>query len=107
MIVNGLSQIRTAVENQAELQKLQKATQQFEAMFLKDLLKSMRKGVKETQFASVPGKEMFRDMLDETVATKASESGGVGIADYLFEAMKNQVIRSTVNTNSQKNMVNP
>lgn len=93
MTIPNLSSMGVAIEAAPQLAELKKASEQFESMFIKDMLKTMRKSFKETHIGEVPGREMFRDMLDDTMATKASESGGVGIAQYLYDSTKNQVLR--------------
>lgn len=68
----------------SEKQKLQakKVSQDFEAMFVGLLLKSMRSTVKENKETGGGGhgEEAFRSMLDQEYATAAVKKGGFGLA---------------------------
>ncbi len=98
MTITNLSSVGAVAQAAPKLAELKKATQQFESMFIKDMLKSMRKGFKETHFGEVPGREMYRDMLDDEMASKAAETGGVGIGQYLFDSTKNEILRQVTAT---------
>ncbi len=85
-----------------KLAELKQATEQFESMFIKDLLKTMRQGQKDTLFGKTPGKDNYQDMLDDKIATKTSEGTGVGIAHYLYNATKNSVLLQISSKNNLK-----
>ena len=75
--------------------KLKKACQDFEAIFLHHMLKTMRSSIPEGGLIEAgAGEKVFRDMLDETWAKQLSERGGIGIARMLYEDMKKQPERS-------------
>jgi Rod binding domain-containing protein len=63
------------------------AAQQFEAIFLRQLLKGMEKGSginkQEQGFAG----EMYRSMLVGTLADNASEGGGIGLSDLVLQSL--------------------
>ena len=72
--------------------KLQEACQQFEQMFLTNMMKEMRKaGPKGGMFGNSAGSDQFADMMDQERAKEWSQNGGVGLASMLFEQMKNQM----------------
>lgn len=77
-----------------ELAKLKKATDGFEAVFLKKLFSQMRSSVKETQFGQTFGKEIYNDMFDEAMANAAAKSKTLGMGDMLYRQMAPKVIRS-------------
>ena len=63
------------------------AAEQAEAMFVRSLLKEMRKALPEDSLLNSPEMAMFHDMLDDNLATQISESGQLGLAAALEEAM--------------------
>ncbi len=68
--------------------KLKEACQDFEAIFLSFLMKSMRKTVTESDlFGSRKEENTFRDMLDIEICSKASKSNTAGIADMLYKQL--------------------
>jgi peptidoglycan hydrolase FlgJ len=73
-----------ADKSQGELEKLRKATDGFEALFLKKLFSQMRSTVTETQFGQTFGKEIYNDMFDEAMANAASKSKTLGLSDMLY-----------------------
>ncbi|MBI3926731.1 MAG: rod-binding protein [Armatimonadetes bacterium] len=80
----ALSPSRAAEEN-----KLQEACQQFEALFLTQMMAQMRKTV--PQGGLLDGgqqQEMFMGMLDQERAKMWSQEGGIGLANMLFNQMR-------------------
>jgi flagellar protein FlgJ len=72
---------RRAGENPAQVKKV---AQEFEAMFVGMMLKSMRETVgKDKITGGGHGEETFRSLLDQEYATQATKSGGVGLARML------------------------
>lgn len=75
-----------------EEKQLQEACEQFEEMFLMQMMKEMRKaGPKGGMFGDGQGSEQFADMLDQERAKDWSQNGGVGLASMMFEQMKQQM----------------
>jgi peptidoglycan hydrolase FlgJ len=61
-----------------------KVAQEFEAMFVGMMLKSMRETVgKEKLTGGGHGEETFRSLLDQEYATAATRNGGVGLASMI------------------------
>ncbi len=76
-------------------EEIKKAAQAFEAYFISSLLKEMRKTVPEESFLrSGPGKEIYEALLDETLAEKMSERGGIGLTKLLVKKMTDQASSS-------------
>ena len=70
--------------------KLKKACEDFEAIMVTYLFKSMR----ETSFKSEPeaeefgsGKGLYEGMMDETVAAEMSHHQGMGLAKLLYQQL--------------------
>ena len=73
--------------------KLREACQDFEAVFLNHLLKSMRKTVtKSDLFGSSKEEEFFQEMMDYEVAKSISEKNSMGIADMLYKQLRGDML---------------
>jgi flagellar protein FlgJ len=68
---------------------LKKATQQFEAYFLDELLKEMRKTVpKDTLLKDQSNQqEIFRDMMDQDMADNMSKRGDFGLGKMMYDQL--------------------
>ncbi|HLV02532.1 MAG TPA: rod-binding protein, partial [Acidobacteriota bacterium] len=65
---------------------LTKAAQEFEALFVAQLLKIMREsGLSSELFGSAPEQEIYREMMDQEVARALVAKGGLGLARMLEE----------------------
>jgi len=73
----------------AEETKLKEACQQFEEMFLTQMMKQMRKTAPQGgMFGGSQSEKQFEEMLDQERAKSWSQEGGVGLASMMFEQMK-------------------
>ena len=71
--------------------ELLKACQDFEAVFLHQMLKEMRKTVpKEGIIPESNEQDVFTTMFDEEVAKTMSKQGGFGLAEMLFEQLRDK-----------------
>jgi len=71
--------------------KLQEACKQFETLFLTQMFAQMRKSAGSSGvMGGGKGEEMFQGMLDEERAKNWAQEGGVGLANLLFQQMKQQ-----------------
>jgi len=91
--LNGLNAIRQkSKESNSESKKaaLQEAAQQFEAIFMKMLLKSMRKAQEvlesDSPFNSQSTK-FYRDMHDQQMAVELSSNGTLGLSDLIVRQL--------------------
>jgi peptidoglycan hydrolase FlgJ len=64
--------------------KLEKAAKAFEAVFMRQLLGSMRQGGFGDELMSNSGVEQFQEMADARTADSLAERGSLGIADMLL-----------------------
>jgi Rod binding domain-containing protein len=65
--------------------KLYKAAQDFEAIFVKQMLNSMRKTVDKSGFVDGGmAEEIFEDMLYDEYAAKMTRVAGFGLADQIY-----------------------
>ncbi len=81
----GINAQQTGADKQT--QKLKKACQDFEAIFLNNLFKSMRQTVpKSDLFGSTKDEEFFTEMMDSEVAQAASKQKSIGISGHALSS---------------------
>lgn len=68
--------------------RLRDAAQKLEATFLAEMLKSAGLGAAPKAFGGGTGEDQFASFLREAQAREMVESGGIGLAQSLFEALK-------------------
>jgi flagellar protein FlgJ len=75
-----------AVKDRAALKK---ACQDFEAIFIQSMFKSMRKTVPEGGiFKGDHATEMYQDMIDQDIASQISRRQSLGLADQMYRQME-------------------
>lgn len=68
----------------AEVARTRRAAQDFEALFVHQILASMRQAsVAGGGLLSGSGQKLYQDMMDDEVARAVSRAGGLGLADLL------------------------
>jgi Rod binding domain-containing protein len=68
---------------------LRDATQEFESLFIAQMMKSMRGTVPQSGLmGSDSGQGIFREMLDQELSRQIAFAGGFGIGDMLYEQLK-------------------
>jgi len=81
----GLARGQSRVDKSS---KLYKVSQEFEAIFIKQMLNVMRKSVSKTGLMDGGmAEEIFEDMLYDEYAQKMAESGSFGIADMIYRQL--------------------
>jgi peptidoglycan hydrolase FlgJ len=68
--------------------KLWKAAQDLEANFLAEMLKSAGFGAPRESFGGGAGEDQFASFLRQSQAEQMVKAGGIGLAESLFEALK-------------------
>ena len=77
---------------EAELHKLREASQDFEAIFIKQMLDAMRKTLpKGGLLHGGMAENIFEDMLYEERSKLMAKTGSIGIADMLYNRYKDTV----------------
>ncbi|MEE2003055.1 flagellar assembly peptidoglycan hydrolase FlgJ [Alkalimonas sp. MEB108] len=87
--INSLQQIRQSA-GQDEKQALRQAAEQFEAIFMNMLLKSMREANAHFEADGMMHSEttrFYRDMHDNQLASDLSQSGSLGLADLIVQQL--------------------
>jgi len=67
---------------------LRAAAQQFESMFLQEMMRSMRQATIKSDLLESNALETFEGMFDKEVALQMAKRGGMGLADMLVQQMK-------------------
>ncbi|SLN63212.1 rod-binding protein [Roseisalinus antarcticus] len=68
--------------------RLRDAAQRLEAAFLSEMLKTAGLGKARDAFGGGAGEEQFGSFLVDEQARAMVEAGGIGLAESLFEALK-------------------
>jgi peptidoglycan hydrolase FlgJ len=84
---SGLEKLKGAVRQQ-DPGALRQVAQQFESLFAKMMLKSMRKAIgKDPIFGSDQG-EMYQGMFDDQLSLELTRGHGLGLADMLMKQLR-------------------
>ncbi|GAB6060395.1 peptidoglycan DD-metalloendopeptidase family protein [Desulfonatronum parangueonense] len=75
--------------------KLRKASQDFEALLLHQLLKQMRATVPKEGLLHGKGEEFWQSHFDMEMATVMARSGGIGLGDMIFEQLRQTQVQAT------------
>jgi flagellar protein FlgJ len=69
--------------------RLKKATEDFEAIFIQSMFKSMRKTIPESGFIEKSaGHDIYRDMMDAEIAKEISRRQSMGLAAQMYRQME-------------------
>lgn len=95
--VQRVEQVRAEQETNED-KKLKQAAQEFESIFLAQLLSKMRESVTKTDFLGAQSTSMkiFNGMLDEQYALRMAESGQVGLAEMIIEQLTGASSKSSI-----------
>ena len=78
----------------AEEISARRAADEFEAIFISQMLKSMSVGVKtDGPFGGGQSEEIYRDLMNEQLGKSISGKGGIGMSDAIYrEILKSQEV---------------
>lgn len=80
----------------ADKKALRKASQEFEAIFIQRIWEQMRNTVPKDSYLHSDEKEMYMSMFDEKISIEMAKSGGIGLADLIFNQLSGQVEKSNI-----------
>ena len=80
----------TATSQAGDKTALRKAAEQFEALFIQEMLKTMRQTVEKDENTTSAHMETYESMLDRELALQMSKRGTVGVADMLVTHLERQ-----------------
>lgn len=71
-----------------------RAADEFEAIFISQMLKSMSVGVKtDGMFGGGQSEEIYKDLMNEELGKVMTNKGGIGMSDAIYrEILKNQEV---------------
>lgn len=70
---------------------LRQATQEFESIFIAQMMKEMRSTVPHSELLGSDSEQgMFREMLDQELSRRIAGTGGFGIGDLLYQQLAAQ-----------------
>jgi len=88
--------------NDKDLTKLKEASQEFEAYFINTLFKEMRKTIQDGGLVEKSqARTTFEGMLDEEMSKSISKTGGLGLADMIYNNMLKVYSTSTPENDSE------
>lgn len=98
-MINGTAPTTPAVATDPikakQLDKLRDAAQQFEAVFLRQMISSMRQASLGDDILGSEASNQFRDMGDARTADEMAKKGTLGVAEMLLKQFAPQVTAST------------
>ncbi|MBM7865369.1 hypothetical protein GTO89_01120 [Heliobacterium gestii] len=78
----------TEAEKEKERKRLRNSCQEFEALFLQQMLKGMRSTVvKSDLIEEAPGRKIWESMLDEEYAKQMAKREEIGLAKMLYKEL--------------------
>lgn len=86
----------TAAPNKA----LEEVASQFEALFLQQMMKSMRDAVPKGDLMNSDHMETFQSMADQQMSLRLSREGGIGLARMLVEQLQTRGLVSEARSGS-------
>ena len=76
-------------KKEADLEKLRESTREFEAIYVMEMFKSMRKTIPENGLIKKDSAmKLYQEMMDMELARKTSEGDGMGIGLAMYNQMK-------------------
>ncbi len=91
---DGLGQLKAQARQDAK-GALRETAQQFEALFLQMMMKSMREAIVKSDDSEDSGKATFEGMFDREVSVQMAKRNTVGLADMLVKNMPQAETPST------------
>ena len=95
-------------EKKIDREKLKKACSDFEALFLAQTLKIMRQTIPQNGLlGNGPGKEVYQGFMDQELAKKISQRGGVGLGEKLYRQVLQREEKSGAATQEGRQETGP
>ena len=82
------TQALPSIPQNADLNKLRDTAQEFEAVFLSQMMKPMFEGIEtDGPFGGGQAEQMWRSLMVDEYGKSIAKSGGIGIADAVMSEM--------------------
>ena len=85
----SITQSKGIQTNLSKEEQARQAAQEFESVFLSQMLEGMFEGVGDDEFGDSYAQNTYRSLLTETYADEITKSGGIGIADSVMRELIN------------------
>lgn len=79
----GATLVANPAVTKADERRLREAAREIEAVFVQQLLKTMRQASPVGGVLSGTGQRVYQDMMDEQLGRAMAKGGGLGLADML------------------------
>ena len=86
----GLGQLKGQARQDAK-SATRETAQQFEAMFIQMMMKSMREASMKDEENQSSGMDTFENMFDKEISVQMAKRGAMGVADFMAKAVKQQI----------------
>jgi Rod binding domain-containing protein len=87
---DGLGQLKGQARQDAKAATRETA-QQFEALFIQMMMKSMREASMKDEENQSSGMDTFMNMFDKEISVQMAKRGAMGVADFMAKAVKQQI----------------
>ena len=82
-------QLDQSAKKTRDLESLRQSTQEFEALYINEMFKAMRKTIPESGLIEKGmSQAIYQEMLDMERARTASEGKGIGLGNAMFEQLR-------------------
>lgn len=82
-----------SLKKSKDLKALRESTREFEAIYMMEMLKAMRKTIPEGGlFEKDVADDIYEEMLDMEYARETAKGKGMGLGEAMFEQMKVHII---------------
>ncbi len=89
-VTNGLNRLQSLKGNRVSAEKIDQTAQEFEALFISQMLQHMFAGVETNElFGGGEGEDMYKSLLIDEYGKLMAQSGGIGLADHVRREMLN------------------
>ena len=93
--IEGLPLATKGGDKKLDRDKLKKSCADFEAVFIQQLLKSMRQTVMKSDFmGNGTGKDIYESLVDQELSQSLSKRGGLGLGKMIYDRMIQQEERN-------------
>ena len=103
----NLNGLKLDIKSGNTLNNVRQAAQQFESLFMHEMLKSMRDASPEGGLFESKDAIFYRDMLDQQLSVSLSSKGGMGLADALVKQLTTHLrLGQSSEANPEKQQLN-
>ncbi len=89
-VANTMSRLASLKDDAYRAQKIDETAQEFEAVFISQMLQHMFAGLEVNElFGGGHGEEMFQSLLVDEYGKVMAKAGGIGLADHVRQEMLN------------------